>query len=70
MTKRTLHRRGLNDARNITAREISWLAKEAPMSARNLEKIVKFQKRKFGVSFISKDISKQYLKIFMTRKET
>ena len=44
VTKRTLYRRGLNNSRNITAREISWLAKEVPMSERNLEKVLKFQK--------------------------
>ena len=51
VTKRTLYRRGLDNSRNITAREISWLAKEVPMSERNLEKVLKFQKTKFCVSF-------------------
>ena len=51
VTKRTLYRRELNDGQNLTAREISFLAKVAPMSERNLLKIVKFQKDKYGVSF-------------------
>ena len=52
LSKRTLARRKANDPQNLDAREISYLSKEAPMSERNLEKIVKFQKRKFGVSFV------------------
>ena len=51
VTKRTLYRRELNDGQNLTARELSFLAQVAPMSERNLRKIFKFQKDKFGVSF-------------------
>ena len=81
LSKRTLARRKANDPQNLDAREISYLSKEAPMSERNLEKIVKFQNRKFGVSFVgnfrrvlkgkivSQDISKVCINFFMTKKE-
>ena len=46
LSERTKYRRKAEKANNLTEREVSWLGRELRVSERDLNKVVKFAKRK------------------------